>query len=152
MFLSTSGMSSCPALPPKCSTLRNPTSTASYETAARTPSSPGNGTTAPCFRSARYALILPSTSELRGCAASIGGEASAVIDQPFHESVERHEPVVREAAGDLDHFAERHQALHTPRREQVAQRVGARLRVDPDRLRRDVHVLERVVQRRDPHD
>src|SRR5262245_55869105 len=119
MFLSMSGMSSCPALPPKWSTLRSPSSTASYETAASTPSSPGNGTTAPSARSARYAVALRSRSLSSGV-GGVGGVStgSAVIDQPLHESVQRHEPVVGEPARHVDHLAEGHEALHPARREE----------------------------------
>src|SRR5688572_14922909 len=138
MFLSTSGMSSCPALPPKSSTVRRPRSTASYETAASTPSSPGNGTTGPSARSARYALALRSRSPSSGFGgvpssrSSPVAAASAVIDQPFHESVEGHEPVVRKSARHLDDLPQGNEALHAACGQEVAQLGGARLRVDPD--------------------
>src|SRR6478736_9946530 len=113
MFLSTSGMLSCPALPPKSSTVRNPASTASYDTAASAPSSPGMGTTGPSARSRRYAAARRSRSLSKGVGSSSSERVvSAVIDEPFHESLEWVEAVVREARRDLDDLTERHEALH----------------------------------------
>ena len=143
MFLSTSGMSSWPALPPKSSTVARPVVRRPRRRPPR--AHPRGRAWGPRAFSAsrRYAAARRSRSLSKGV-GSISSErvVSAVVDEPSHESVEWIEAVVREPRRDLDDLAERHEALHAAGGELVAQVVGACRGVDADGLGGDIDVRE----------